>query len=212
MREVASESIGQAVGVANEGVAGRRHRPGRASQSLIAAAGEAFNDGTRIAFGGMAVVAITAGLFLSRWIPDQLPGAQAVRRPMRLTPASRRSKEAVLDAAGELLGEEGARRVHVDAVARRSGVARTTIYRHWPEPSALLFDAFRYGVEPTPVPDTGSVRDDLVELYTHLSEKLPGTCYGRLLPVLLDAAVARRGPCGPCTASSSASAASPRAR
>jgi AcrR family transcriptional regulator len=100
----------------------------------------------------------------------------------------RRSKEAVLDAAAELLGEEGAAGFSIDAVARRSGVARTTIYRHWPEPSALLFDTFRHGAEPMPVPDSGSLRVDLVELYTHLSEKLPRTCYGRMLPVLLDAA------------------------
>jgi AcrR family transcriptional regulator len=106
----------------------------------------------------------------------------------RPDPRVARSREAVLVAAAELLGEEGAAGFSIDAVARRSGVARTTIYRHWPEPPALLFDAFRHAAEPTPVPDTGSLRDDLVELYTHLSEKLPRTCYGRMLPVLLDAA------------------------
>jgi AcrR family transcriptional regulator len=106
---------------------------------------------------------------------------------VRTDPRVRRSREAVLDAAARLLAEEGAAGFSVDAVARRSGVARSTIYRHWPEPSALLFDAFRHGVEATPVPDSGSLRDDLVALYTHLSEKLPGTCAGRLLPVLLDA-------------------------
>ena len=107
-----------------------------------------------------------------------------------MTPDPRvaRSKDTVLAATAELLGQEGAAGFSIDAVARRSGVARTTIYRHWPEPSALLFDAFRYGSEATPAPDTGSVRDDLVELYTHLSERLPRTCYGRMLPVLLDAA------------------------
>jgi hypothetical protein len=42
-------------------------------QSIVAAAGEAFNDGTSIAFGLMAVVAITCGFFVARVIPDQLP-------------------------------------------------------------------------------------------------------------------------------------------
>jgi AcrR family transcriptional regulator len=112
----------------------------------------------------------------------------SMHRSTRPDPRVARSREAVLAAAAELLGEEGAAGFSIDAVARRSGVARTTIYRHWPEPPALLFDAFRHAAEPTPAPDTGSLRDDLVELYTHLSEKLPGTCYGRMLPVLLDAA------------------------
>jgi AcrR family transcriptional regulator len=106
----------------------------------------------------------------------------------RPDPRVARSRESVLAAAAELLAEEGAAGFSIDAVARRSGVARTTIYRHWPEPPALLFDAFRHAAEPTPAPDTGSLHDDLVELYTHLSENLPGTCYGRMLPVLLDAA------------------------
>jgi EmrB/QacA subfamily drug resistance transporter len=77
IREVASQSIGQAVAVANEGV--RQGFVDQAqAQSFITAAGEAFNDGTRVAFGGMAVLAITAGLLISRWIPDHLPSHQAV--------------------------------------------------------------------------------------------------------------------------------------
>jgi AcrR family transcriptional regulator len=106
---------------------------------------------------------------------------------MAADPRVARSKELILDAASTLLGEEGAAGFSIDAVARRAGVARTTIYRHWPDQAALLIDAFGHGSEPPPVPDTGSVRDDLVELYTHLSQKLPNTCFGRMLPVLLDA-------------------------
>jgi EmrB/QacA subfamily drug resistance transporter len=77
VRDAASQSIGQTVAIANQGVQ-EGTITAEQSQSLIAAAGEAFNDGTRIAFGGMAVVAITAGLLLSRWIPDRLPERQAV--------------------------------------------------------------------------------------------------------------------------------------
>jgi len=107
---------------------------------------------------------------------------------MKPDPRVARSKELILDAASELIGEGGAAGFSIDAVARRAGVARTTIYRHWPDTSGLLFDAFDHGAEETPVPDTGSMRDDLVEIYTHLSQKLPNSCFGRMLPVLLDAA------------------------
>src|SRR6516162_10898962 len=53
----------------------------------------------------------------------------------------RRSKEAVLTVTLRLMFEEGIGGVSVDEVARRSGVAKTTIYRHWPSRSALLVDA-----------------------------------------------------------------------
>jgi EmrB/QacA subfamily drug resistance transporter len=71
-REVASQSIGQAVGVANRAVHDGLVSRADADQ-LIAAASDAFADGTRLAFGLMAVVALTAGFFISRWIPDHLP-------------------------------------------------------------------------------------------------------------------------------------------
>ncbi|WP_235845934.1 TetR/AcrR family transcriptional regulator [Dictyobacter aurantiacus] len=42
----------------------------------------------------------------------------------------RRSKERVLRATSELLTESGLEGVSVEEVSRRSGVAKTTIYRH----------------------------------------------------------------------------------
>ena len=54
-------------------------------------------------------------------------------------PRIERTRTAVLDAASDLLAEAGVVGFNVDAVARRSGVARTTIYRHWPDANELLF-------------------------------------------------------------------------
>jgi EmrB/QacA subfamily drug resistance transporter len=79
-REVARESVGQAVGVVQRALDGGFIDRAEAQQ-LLAAAGDAFADGTRIAFAVMAVVAASAGIFLSRWIPDQLPSRQAVHTP-----------------------------------------------------------------------------------------------------------------------------------
>jgi hypothetical protein len=71
-RDVASESVGQAIGVANGALEqGLIDRP--TFDSFVHAAGEAFNDGTRIAFGVMAVVALVAGIVIARIIPDQFP-------------------------------------------------------------------------------------------------------------------------------------------
>ena len=71
-------------------------------------------------------------------------------------------------------------------------VARTTIYRHWPELGDLLYDTVRSMAEPVTVPDTGSVRDDLISLYRGLNAGFRTSCVGRAMPVLLD--ISRRDP------------------
>ena len=53
----------------------------------------------------------------------------------------RRSRSRVLATAFELLSESGVGGFSVDEVARRSGVAKTTIYRQWPTREALVLDA-----------------------------------------------------------------------
>lgn len=58
-------------------------------------------------------------------------------------PRVERSRAAVLKAAVELLLEGGINAVTVEAVSKRSGVAKTTIYRHWDDRDALVVDTFR---------------------------------------------------------------------
>ena len=102
-------------------------------------------------------------------------------------PRVARTRAAVIDAAAELLAEEGMPGFSIDAVSRRSGVARTTIYRHWPESRDLLFDAFRSFGGPPPLPDTGSIRDDMIGFFRLLVDHLQESPAGCALPVLLDA-------------------------
>lgn len=61
-----------------------------------------------------------------------------------------RSRAAVLDAGVELLVECGPQAVTVDAIVQRSGVAKTTIYRHWGSREDLVVDVIREVVKPTP--------------------------------------------------------------
>ncbi|MGE2737502.1 helix-turn-helix domain-containing protein [Mycolicibacterium vaccae] len=44
-------------------------------------------------------------------------------------------------AAFDILTQSGVGGFSVDEVVRRSGVAKTTIYRHWPSREALVLDA-----------------------------------------------------------------------
>lgn len=58
-------------------------------------------------------------------------------------PRVRRSREAVLAASVALFVEGGPRAVTVEAVSEASGVAKTTIYRHWRDRAHLLADTYR---------------------------------------------------------------------
>ena len=58
-------------------------------------------------------------------------------------PRVQRSRRAVLDASIALFLEGGANALTVDAVSERSGVAKTTIYRHWENRDALVIDVVR---------------------------------------------------------------------
>jgi AcrR family transcriptional regulator len=100
----------------------------------------------------------------------------------------RRSKEAVLKVTSELLTETGLGGVSVDEVARRSGVAKTTIYRHWPTRSDLLMEACSGLSTDQEVPDTGSFDGDITALLANLAELLRTARWSSVLPSVIDAA------------------------
>lgn len=72
-----------------------------------------------------------------------------------LDPRVARSREAVISAARELLVEGGPSAVTVDAVVARSGVAKSTIYRHWESRDDLLVGVMQACAPnvPSPAPD-----------------------------------------------------------
>ena len=66
----------------------------------------------------------------------------------RVDPRVERTRLSVLAAAAELMAEVGWGGVTIESVSARSGVARTTIYRHWPDRLALLANAMASVLEP----------------------------------------------------------------
>lgn len=78
----------------------------------------------------------------------------------------------IIDATLELLAEHGYDRLTLEAVARASGVSRSTIYTRWPMLADLVLDATlaarrrapNYRPDGVAVPDTGSLTGDLVAL------------------------------------------------
>ena len=79
---------------------------------------------------------------------------------------------AVRVAATAVLAERGVAGFSVDAVVERSGVAKTTIYRHWPSAHHLLVDTAADAAGALPTPNTGSLRSDLIEIMTTMVAKV----------------------------------------
>lgn len=88
-------------------------------------------------------------------IENQAP-ALALRRGR---PRRAESREKILAATAELLSEGGFQAVTMEAVAARAGVAKTTLYRWWPNRAALALDCVSARMTPiAPAPRAGSYR------------------------------------------------------
>jgi AcrR family transcriptional regulator len=72
----------------------------------------------------------------------------------------------ILTAAIDVLAEVGYERMTVDMVAARAKAGKATLYRRWPSKADLVLDAVSCmgAARSRPLPDTGSLRGDLVAL------------------------------------------------
>ena len=80
-------------------------------------------------------------------------------------PRSEAAREKMLGATAEIVFADGVNAVTFDEVARRSGVAKTTIYRHFETKNQLLMEALDVQTMFPPIPDTGNLRADLLEFF-----------------------------------------------
>jgi AcrR family transcriptional regulator len=72
------------------------------------------------------------------------------------------TRDRVLSAAGRILRRQGYSRLTMERVASESGVAKTTLYRHWPTKAALCMDLYLdISGRELNLPDTGDVAGDL---------------------------------------------------
>jgi AcrR family transcriptional regulator len=78
-----------------------------------------------------------------------------------------------LKAALDAVAEHGADTVSISEIARQADVHETSIYRRWPTKEHLVLDALLdYSEANLPIPDTGTLRDDLVAFATAASAYL----------------------------------------
>ncbi len=106
----------------------------------------------------------------------------------RTDPRVLRTRAAVIGTTLSLLADRGIAGTTIEAVAEVSGVAKTTIYRHWDSQSALVLDAFDSVLRAPSDPDTGTLRGDLRELAAGLARSLADGPAPGLMFALVDAA------------------------
>ena len=111
--------------------------------------------------------------------------AVTTRKPDRRV---ERSRKAILDATRELLAEEGGvRALTVEAVAARSGVAKTTIYRRWRDKWELALDAVMIDMVPRldDPADVGDTRKELLVFTNSVVKLLRTQPYGSAMAALV---------------------------
>lgn len=100
-----------------------------------------------------------------------------------------RSRQVILRAALDELGEVGYGAFAIESVAARAGVGKSTIYRHWPDKLSLIAAAFeRLHEEMAPDITTGSPRERITRALAHVAELLVDSTFSSCIPALIDAA------------------------
>jgi AcrR family transcriptional regulator len=108
-----------------------------------------------------------------------------------LDPRVERTHRVVLDATLQELSRVGYGALTIDSIAERAGVARSTIYRNWPDKMALIRDALEtLNVQTSTRPDqpAGTARDRIEALLTHLTNVMKDSLISNCLPALIEAA------------------------
>lgn len=99
-----------------------------------------------------------------------------------------RSRAAALSAARAILLDGGSDAVTHVAVAARSGVGRTTLYRHWPDTISLLRDVLWEQMEIDHSIPTGDLRGDLVRELEVVRDQLHHAPLERTMRTMIDRA------------------------
>ncbi|MCC6435983.1 MAG: TetR/AcrR family transcriptional regulator [Acidimicrobiales bacterium] len=114
--------------------------------------------------------------------------APPARAGRGIDPRVQRSRQVVLAAALELMVERGMFATTIDAVAERSKVAKTTIYRQWPNRDALVADVWAAIPPPSVPPLTGELDADVLAAAGAIHDRLRTPPMSVLCPDLLTAA------------------------
>ncbi|AYF76781.1 TetR/AcrR family transcriptional regulator [Nocardia yunnanensis] len=112
--------------------------------------------------------------------------------PVTRTGTGPRRADAIYAATLELLAAHGYDGLTMEAVAQRSGVNKTTLYRWWPSKDALFAAALTTAdILAITIPDTGTLRGDLLALATDIARLLTAEATAPIVTAVLAAAPTR---------------------
>lgn len=112
---------------------------------------------------------------------EPAPDSEAPPGRRRGRPRSLEHDQAITTATVAELLEHGCSGLSMEAVAARAGVAKTTLYRRWPNREDLALDAVSSIKGPIPTPPGISVRDDLLYLVRNTQAHWTDERHGRLM-------------------------------
>ena len=100
-------------------------------------------------------------------------------------PRSEESRAAILEATWTLLQTTCLRNLSIEAIARASGVGKTTIYRWWPNKAEIVMDAFVERLFPEiQYSQQGSATEAIGQQMTRLINAFSGE-YGRIVAQII---------------------------
>lgn len=103
-------------------------------------------------------------------------------------PRSQAADQAILSATLQSLSDVGFAKTSMSGIARRAGVSSATLYRRYHNLDDVIVAAVAQLVDTHPVPDSGSLTQDLRSYLRTLAEWLGSEVGTRLIPALLDEA------------------------
>jgi AcrR family transcriptional regulator len=114
------------------------------------------------------------------------------KSPRTGRPRDARADRAIIEATLDLIAERGVYAFRTEDVASRAGVGKGAIYRRFASKDELVTAAIGALVDrEIVVPDTGSTREDLLELMHEAVSLYSGALPGRLMPNLVSAMAER---------------------
>jgi AcrR family transcriptional regulator len=117
----------------------------------------------------------------------RVASTEPFRRHGRPDPRVAQTKQLVLEAAFAVIAESGFAGATVERIAERSGVARSSIYRHWPSPLPMLHMEALVPLQQRPedIPRTGDARQDLLAYLGHVVDRLNDPAYAAVSLALM---------------------------
>ena len=101
--------------------------------------------------------------------------------PEGMHPRTARAREELLTASIGIIARHGYDGLTMDRVAAEARSSKQTIYRLWSSKEELVADVFLRYRENTPEPDTGNLRDDLLQLVRSQVRELSTSDVGRAM-------------------------------